>query len=144
MARVLVTGMSGTGKSTLLAELSRRGHHCIDTDYDGWVLPSLLWDVDRMTELLASHPHLVVSGTVANQGSFAFDSVVLLSAPLDVLLSRVAARTNNPYGRTPADQDLIRQHVAEVEPLLRASATVELDARRTVEELADAVERLLG
>ena len=29
MTRVLVTGMSGTGKSTALAELARRGHQVV-------------------------------------------------------------------------------------------------------------------
>jgi dephospho-CoA kinase len=36
MARVLVTGMSGTGKSTVLDELRRRGYHTVDTDYGDW------------------------------------------------------------------------------------------------------------
>src|SRR5699024_7165199 len=39
VARVLVTGMSGTGKSTVLGELERRGHVVVDTDYGGWTLP---------------------------------------------------------------------------------------------------------
>ncbi|CUR54556.1 conserved hypothetical protein [metagenome] len=34
MARVLVTGMSGTGKTTVLDELSRRGAMTVDTDDD--------------------------------------------------------------------------------------------------------------
>jgi len=34
-AIILVTGMSGTGKSAVLAELAHRGHQTIDTDYDG-------------------------------------------------------------------------------------------------------------
>ena len=36
MSRVLVTGMSGTGKSSVLAELSRRGYRVVDTDDPGW------------------------------------------------------------------------------------------------------------
>ena len=36
VAIVLVTGMSGTGKSTVLAELARRGHAVVDTDERGW------------------------------------------------------------------------------------------------------------
>ena len=36
MRRVLVTGMSGTGKSTALAELGRRGFRVVDTDEPGW------------------------------------------------------------------------------------------------------------
>jgi dephospho-CoA kinase len=32
MTTILVTGMSGTGKSTALAALARRGHRVVDTD----------------------------------------------------------------------------------------------------------------
>ena len=35
---MLVTGMSGTGKSTVLAELGRRGHRVVDTDAPGWIV----------------------------------------------------------------------------------------------------------
>lgn len=33
MRRVLITGMSGTGKSSLLQELAARGYRTVDTDY---------------------------------------------------------------------------------------------------------------
>jgi dephospho-CoA kinase len=32
MSRILLTGMSGTGKSSALAELGRRGYRIVDTD----------------------------------------------------------------------------------------------------------------
>jgi predicted ATPase len=38
MTRVLVTGMAGTGKTTLLEELGRRGHRVVDTDYGDWTI----------------------------------------------------------------------------------------------------------
>jgi hypothetical protein len=137
--------MSGTGKSTLLGEMSRRGYQAIDTDYDGWTLPDGTWDEPRMTALLAQHADVVVSGTVDNQGRFydRFDHVVLLSAPLGVLLDRIVRRSGNPYGKTAGHQAEIQRYAAEVEPLLRRGATVELDGRRPVGELADTVERLL-
>ena len=102
MARVLVTGMSGTGKTTVLDELRRRGHISVDTDYDNWQLPDGTWDERRMEQLLESNPDVVVSGTVDNQGRFydRFEHVVLLSVPLYVLIERVRSRTNNPYGKT--------------------------------------------
>lgn len=145
MARVLVTGMSGAGKTTLLREVARRGHRTVDTDYDGWTLPDGTWDEPRMAALLDGHAAVLVSGTVANQGRFypRFEHVVLLSAPLPVLLERVTTRAGNPYGRTAAQRAEIARYVAEVEPLLRRGATVELDGRRPVGELAGAVERLL-
>ncbi len=146
MARVLVTGMSGAGKSTLLDEMSRRGYEAVDTDHDGWTLPDGTWDEPRMTALLAGQAEIVVSGTVDNQGRFydRFNHVVLLSAPLDVLLYRVATRSNNPYGRKAEHQAEIERYVAEVEPLLRRGATLELDGQRPVGELADIVEGLLA
>lgn len=145
MSRVLVTGMSGAGKSTLLEELGRRGHVTVDTDYDGWGTDDGLWDEERMDEFLAGHHDAVISGTVDNQGRFydRFEHVVLLSAPVEVLLERVRSRTTNPYGRTHTQQEEIRRYVDEVEPLLRRGASVELDGRRPVGELADAVELLL-
>lgn len=146
MSRVLITGMSGVGKTTVLHELSRRGYRTIDTDYDAWVLPDGTWDEPRMSALLASDSSLVVSGTVENQGRFydRFAVVVLLSAPVDVLIERVSGRTKNPYGNSEADQSAIRQYVLHVEPLLRDGATLELDGRRPVPELADEVERLIA
>ena len=145
MARILLTGMSGAGKSTLLAELARRGHHTVETDLDGWTDGNGgPWDEDRMTALLESHPDLVVCGTAENQRRFRewFHHVVLLSAPLDVLMDRVRTRTDNPYGSTHAQREEIRGYVRDVEPALRRMATVELDGRRPVAELADAVDAL--
>jgi len=141
MRRILVTGMSGTGKSTALAELRRRGFDVVDTDEPGWtewsdVDGGYLWREDRITELLARDraTTLFVSGTVSNQGRFysRFDAVVLLSAPADVLLGRIASRTTNEYGKTDEERELILGHLAEVEPLLRATCTHEIDADRPV------------
>ena len=145
MARVLVTGMSGAGKTTLLDALAARGHRTVDTDHDGWVLADGTWDEPRMAALLAGEGEVVVSGTVANQGAFydRFEHVVLLTTPLEVLLERVRTRTTNPYGSTREQRDEIAGYVDTVEPLLRAGATLVLDGRRPVAELADVVEGLV-
>ncbi|NHN55000.1 AAA family ATPase [Calidifontibacter sp. DB0510] len=145
MARILLTGMSGAGKTSVLEGLGRRGHPIVDTDYDGWELPGALWDEARMAQLLETHPTIAVSGTAQNQGRFydRFEQVVYLYAPLDVLLARVRSRTNNPYGRTTEQQAEIAEYVETVEPLIRRSATVELDATRPLPELIDAAEALL-
>lgn len=142
---MLVTGMSGTGKTTLLHELARRGFRTVDTDYDGWTLADGSWDATRMTALLDQHPDVVVSGTTDNQVDFydRFGHVVLLSVPLDVAIARVSSRTNNPYGSTAAERAEIARNTEEIEPLLRGSASVELDGRRPVAELADRVAKLM-
>jgi AAA domain len=145
VARVLVTGMSGVGKTSILDELRQRGHLTVDTDYDGWVLAGGIWDEPRMDELLARHTDVIVSGTVENQGCFydRFEHVVLLSAPLEVLFERVSRRTSNPYGKSAQQRAEIAGYLQTVEPLLRRGATLELDGRRPLSELADAIERLV-
>lgn len=134
--------MSGTGKSTALAELARRGFDVVDTDEPGWTEWSepeacLVWREDRIAELLAREREvpLYVSGTVPNQGRFygGFDAIVLLSAPADVLLERIGSRTTNDYGKSAVERDLILGHLAEVEPLLRATCTHEIDAAQPLE-----------
>jgi shikimate kinase len=145
MARVLVTGMSGAGKSSVLDVLRTRGYVAVDTDYDGWTLADGTWDEPRMAALLAANRQVVVSGTVDNQGRFydRFEHVVLLSAPVDVLVARVSGRVNNPYGRTPEQQAEIAGYVESVEPLLRRGATLEIDARRPIAEIVSVVENLV-
>lgn len=145
MARVLLTGMSGAGKSTLLASIASRGFVTVDTDYEGWQLPGSVWDEPRMAALLDAHSTLAVAGTAENQCRFydRFEHVVYLLVPLDVLLQRVRLRTNNPYGRTAEQQAEIASYVAEVEPLIRRTATLELDGLLPVDDLADRLEECL-
>jgi hypothetical protein len=156
MARVLVTGMSATGKSAALAELGRRGYRAVDTDDPGWRTyreyvgssdelhrGEWLWVEERITGLLDSDDgrSLFIAGCVRNQSRFydRFDAVVLLSAPADVILDRVARRTTNNYGKTPLERAMILDDLARVEPLLRKGCTHELDASRP---LADIVAEL--
>ena len=142
--------MSGTGKSTALAELAQRGFRVVDTDDPPWSEWSesdggYVWRENLMTDLLAGDdgPTLYVSGTVSNQGRFypRFDAVVLLSATAEVLLERIESRTTNDYGKAPEERALILEHIAEVEPLLRAGCTHEIDA---AQPLGDVVEQLVA
>jgi dephospho-CoA kinase len=148
--RVLLTGMSGTGKSSALAELERLGFQVVDTDVGGWTEWSdadggYVWREDRIAQLLAREdgPPLYVSGTVSNQGRFydRFDAVVLMSAPAEVLLSRIQARSTNCYGKTREQRELILRHLAEVEPLLRRGCTHVIDA---AQPLTKVVEQLVA
>lgn len=143
--------MSGTGKSTALDELRKLGFETVDTDVGGWTEWSdqesgYVWREDRIGELLARgrDAPLYVSGTVSNQGRFyqQFDAVVLLSAPAEILLGRLSDRSTNDYGKTPEERDLVLEHLATVEPLLRATCTHEIDASRPVEEVVAELARI--
>ncbi|HET7902588.1 MAG TPA: AAA family ATPase [Candidatus Nanopelagicales bacterium] len=154
MPRVLLTGMSGSGKSTLLRTLAAYGVTVVDADDDAWSRwqpgpdgePDWMWDESSMARLLDAHGTLVVAGCSANQGRFydRFEHVVLLDAPVDVLLERVQRRTDNPFGSTPEQRTKIARDAAEVVPLLRRGADLELDARRDVDDLVAELRRLLA
>jgi thymidylate kinase len=147
--RVLVTGISGTGKSSALAALARLGYRVVDTDEPGWreyrPYPTPIdevhrgeyhWVVPKMTALLDDdRGTLFVGGGARNQSAFydRFDAVVLLSAPPDILLDRVARRTTNDYGKSDLERAEILADIAEIQPQLREGCTHELDASRPLD-----------
>ena len=148
MPAVLLTGMSGVGKSTVLAELAARGIHTVDTDYGDWIEVidgERLWREGRIAALLDMPGEVVLAGTVANQGAF-YDrlaGVVLLTVPVEEALRRIDARSTNDWGKRPEDRVAIERDFAEVEPLLRPGATLILDGRRPLAETVDAIIGLL-
>lgn len=163
MKRVLLTGMSGTGKSTVIAELAARGYKAVDTDDHGlselvsvpddeptgldpgqdWV-----WREDLIQDLLATEDAdvLFVSGCAPNQGKFypQFDQIVLLTAPAAVIVERLATRTNNSYGKRPEEVARVLGLVQTVEPLLRRGAGHVVDTSGPLEQVVETVLRLTG
>jgi hypothetical protein len=144
--------MSGSGASTVLAELGRHGHRVVDTDDPGWIVEieadggrEPVWDLDQIKSLIDDHRTgwLFIAGCVANQGAVydRFDAVVLLSAPVDVILDRVASRTN-PFGRTTQDRTKIAHDLAAFEPLLRAGADHEILTTAPISEVVVALEQI--
>jgi dephospho-CoA kinase len=148
--KILLTGMSGTGKSSIIEALRQRGFQAVDTDYDDYCIEKngeRSWNEPKMHELLTSSLEpLFVAGCEANQGKFypLFDRVVLLSAPQEIMLERVKTRTNNPYGKTPEQQAEILANLEEIEPLLRKDCDLEINtALFSVEEIMKQLEALL-
>ncbi len=150
MKRILLTGMSGTGKSSVTAELVARGYKAIDTD-DGWseLQPDgrQLWREDAIQSLLTTEDArvLFVAGCEENMRQFLpqFDSVVLLAAPLETLVQRLSTRTNNPFGKSTEEFRRFLDDVQNVEPLLRAVADHEVQTTVPLPEVVTTILRLV-
>jgi dephospho-CoA kinase len=160
--RVLITGMSGTGKSSVIVELAARGYKAVDTDYCGlsevvtvsadeptglepgqdWV-----WREDRIDDLLSTEDAeiLFLSGCAPNQGKFypRFDHIILLTAPAGVIVERLATRTNNRYGKRPEEVARVLSHQQTIEPLLRRGAGHVVDTSAPLDQVVATVVRIV-
>ena len=159
MKRVLITGMSGTGKSAVILELARRGYCAIDLDTPEWshwvavdpddtLTPSCgrdwVWQEDRVRELLSTSrgDYLFVSGCAENMRNLfdVIDTIVLLSAPVNTLMHRLAQRMAKGYGHTAEERSKVAKLLETIEPLLRQFAHHEIDTTtRPVDETVAAI-----
>jgi dephospho-CoA kinase len=142
--------MSGTGKSSIVRELVARGFKAVDAD-DGWCEPTpdgrQRWREDAIRALLATEDTdvLFLAGCEENQAQFhaRFDHIVLLSAPLDIVLERLATRTTNTYGKAPGELERVRSDIETIEPLLRRVADYEIQTTIPLNEVVTAILRLV-
>jgi dephospho-CoA kinase len=147
MKRVLLTGMSGVGKSAVAERLSELGYKTVETDYAGFSMVdergNQHWDVDRIRQLLATEDVdvLFVVGSDDNQVLFYsdFDHIVLLSAPRDVMVERLASRTNNRFGKSPDEMAKILADLEKFEPMMRRSATHEIDTSKPLDRVIEEI-----
>ena len=151
MKRVLLTGVSGTGKSSIISALAARGYKAIDTDA-GWCeqLPGgrQMWREDAIQELLTTEDAdvMFVAGCEENQVRFhgQFDHIVLLSAPTETVMARLATRAGNPYGKRTRDLNRVLNDIGTVEPLLRQVADHEIETTIPINDVVIAILRLIG
>jgi shikimate kinase len=160
MKRVLITGMSGSGKSTVIQELAGRNYsaydldtlewsHWVDADPSDDLTPAegkdWIWREDRVRALL-SQPidgTLFISGCATNMTRLfpLIDNIILLSAPLATIMERLATRSSGAYGHTAEDRRKVAELIATVERSLRSSADHEIDTRKPVAETVDEILR---
>jgi shikimate kinase len=156
--------MSGVGKSTVIAELAARGYQAVDTDEDG--LSELVSvPLDEPTGLepgqglgLAGGPLsgrcwprrmrgvLFLGGCSPNQGMLlpVLDSVVLLTAPADVIVERLATRTTNPTASARGGRPGAGAAGDDRAASLRRGADHVVDTDAPLDRVVETVFRLVG
>jgi adenylate kinase family enzyme len=168
MSAVQITGCSGAGKTTIAAELARRGLVVVDADDDpllartvdaagnvveedpeepdfAWLYRhSWAWDAARLDELIAAAAPatLYVCGGADNQLELAdrFTQVFLLEIDEPTMLARLDARRDyHDWGRIGDTREYLRRKLPELQDRLRASGAIPIDARQPLCQVADAV-----
>lgn len=121
----LVEGVSGTGKTSVCAELNRRGYHAINGDRElayqgdpetgevreGASHEHHIWDVGRVQDLVADQNERVTffCGGSRNFSNFIdlFDETFVLDVDRDTLHRRLDQRPQDDWGSRQSERDLI-------------------------------------
>lgn len=164
---VLVTGVSGSGKTTIAAELTKQGHDACNMDYVpglcSWVNLATgqsepdftitsaqdwqdkydwLWDEQKLTELLANSHDTFFCGSSGNQQRFysLFGKIFLLKMNAQLIRDRVLnSEREHDYGKLPGEIDaIIGYHESFQEHAIEAGAVV-IDAKRPLTEIVDLI-----
>lgn len=156
MPLFFIAGVSGTGKTTLMHELRRRGEEAHDMDvecirlskftnkvlnYDeakkegyNWIYPTKT--LEHLKEL-SSTKNVFLLGIVDNFEEIkdAANEFIWMSIPLDTLVQRLDSRQKE-YGKSERERKLIFDLYKEMSETLETSTFI-LDARKPVEAIAD-------
>ena len=167
MSAVQIAGCSGAGKTTIAAELARRGLAAVDADDDpflarfvdaagsvadepaepdfawlsrhGWA-----WDPARLDELIqaAAPATLYVCGGADNELELAdrFTQVFLLEIDEPTMLARLDARRDyHDWGHIGDTREYLCRKLPELQARLRASGAIVIDARLPLDQVVDAI-----
>src|SRR3989344_5648835 len=162
--KALITGIAGTGKTTILAELQSQGYVVIDLDATGmcrwkdketgevteygevgrdyeWLTKHGWYcDIDTLKKLLScmrEDKDVFVAVITENIGEVAneFDRVFILNTDDAVVKDRLNRRTNNHFAKKEEEQDFVLEHSKEL--LKRVNNQISVDANQTPNEIAD-------
>jgi hypothetical protein len=157
----LIEGVSGTGKTSVCAELSRRGFRAIDGDtelaYQGdpetgqadkgdVVHEHHIWDVGKVQARVADtrDPVTFFCGGSRNFSKFIdlFDGVFVLGIDRATLLERLDARPVDEWGSKPSERELVLRLHGTQEDV--PAVGVSIDAMQPIERVVDEILRRVG
>ena len=161
MSRYLITGVAGSGKSTIAKELSKRGYAAYDTEM-GFSYhvdkqtgervaypanPSIEWydqhervfDEKVLENLFKKHADedLFICSITANQKKFypQFDKIFLLDADEDTIVKRIEQRTDNHFGKHPLELERIISRHKTFDDELKAAGATTIDSTQPLDRV---------
>jgi dephospho-CoA kinase len=170
---VWITGVSGTGKSTVRVELARRGYQSFDTDEDGiavWRLRTTgdevydpgdgnhpdtwlqdhCWAINRarveQLAQMAGDQVVFLCGSVENEAEVweSFDIVICLVLDESTLRERLGTRTTNKFGKAPSELEAILSWNRTIEATYRELGAFVVNADQPLLAVVDQVLASIG
>jgi len=154
-----ITGVSGTGKSTLAEELRKKGFYTIDQDslcrwknnktmelaplrQEKEFLEEHDWycDVDILKRDVEKEGEKVfVVGYAANQDEYLnmFDKVFLLHCSPETLVARLETRTTNEFGKHSSQMEHILEWQKGYEKDMTDKGAIGIDAEQPLSKVLD-------
>lgn len=168
---ILIAGISGTGKSSVCAELTKRGYKAFDieegglfvmldkrtgkpfVDYNNYDTDKVKYhdwvcDEKKLRELMRKNKEGVTfyAGIASNTFELLplFDKVILLMVRPELIRKRLSKRTNNDFGRTVEVQDMVLREKDPWEKQMKEKGAIVIDANRSLAEVAEEIIRKIN
>jgi broad-specificity NMP kinase len=136
--KALITGIAGTGKSTIVKALNKKGVTAVDR----------LCDIGRLKEMLGQYDDIVMAGSTSgsNQKEFfsLFDEIILLQSDPQTLIHRMQTRTNKSgYGKTEAEQEDNIEWQKEYDPLLISFGAIPVSTEGNLDDVVGRITEII-
>lgn len=163
MSRFYITGIPGVGKSSVLAELSKKGIKTFDLDEMGicgwedengetvdyfpgmgkeWLdKNSYMCDLEKLEKIMDDNDDLVVAGIVTNQTELLklFDKVFLLHCDEKIFLERLNTREANDFAKDESDQQHVLGFYKEFEADMIKHGAIQINTNGSLNEVVEKI-----
>jgi dephospho-CoA kinase len=170
MRKIYITGVSGTGKTTVAKELEKRGFYTISIDevenLCSWInnetgekgggkdadmsvefVDKHEWicDIKYLQEILSkASGNVFVLGMAGNQDDFLymFDKIILLHCSPETFCKRIEERIDNNFGKDKRVQQQILERYKSYEEKMLGKGAIPVNTEKSLNEVVDEIVEL--
>jgi dephospho-CoA kinase len=161
--KIYITGISGTGKTTITKELNKKGIKAYDLDevpnlcnwfnrktgkivdcevkLDRPFIESHKWvcDIELLKQLTNNDELVVILGNADNREevSLLFDKIILLQCSPEVFLQRIKQRDNNDFGQDKSAQEYLLDTYEEFQNYFIKEGAIPINAEEELSKVSD-------
>jgi adenylate kinase family enzyme len=161
--KYLITGVAGSGKSTIAKELHKRGYAAYDTEvgfsfyinkdtghrvsrpadptFEWYEKHERVFDEKILKNLLIKHADetLFICSITANQKKFypIFKKIFLLTIDKNTLVNRISSRSNNHFGKHPVEFSRLLARHDQFDQELRSLGAIPIDATKSLDAVVN-------